>query len=326
MGFRPSSGSSVGAVVVNWNSNDYLPQCLKAIAEQEIPFTRVVVVDNGSDNPIGKWAGSWPRHFRFIDLDRNVGFASANNIALQHLTDCDWIALVNPDASLRPEWLKTLLDASRRHPTIPVFACCLIKTLEPDLLDGAGDSFHISGLAWRRGHGERRKTFPLVEMEVFGPCAAAALYRRDSLMEVGAFDDDFFCYFEDVDLAFRLRLMGCGCFLIPGAVAHHVGSVTTGGQKSDFAVYHGHRNMVWCFVKNMPGPLFWLLLPVFLLINAATIVRFGLRGQGSAILRAKIDAIKGIPRIWRKRKGIQKRRKASVNSIWRSFDKGFGRK
>ncbi|MFZ5569093.1 MAG: glycosyltransferase family 2 protein [Thermodesulfobacteriota bacterium] len=320
---KPPAGFSVGAVVVNWNSGEYLGRCLKAMAEQEAAFTRVVVVDNGDDAAAGAWEGVWPRHFQRIALPRNVGFAKANNIALPHLSDCDWIALVNPDAFLKPDWLGRLLDAARRYPTIPVFAGCLVKALDPDRLDGAGDAFHFSGIAWRRGHGARRNTFPLTEMDVFGPCAAAALYRRDVLVEAGAFDEDFFCYFEDVDLAFRLRLMGRECRLIPAAVAGHVGSVTTGGQKSDFAVYHGHRNLVWCYVKNMPGLLFWLLLPAFLLMNAAAVARFILRGQGRVILHAKRDAIRGLPAMWRKRQVVQTRRTASAHAVWRSFDKGL---
>ncbi len=312
---------SVGAVIVNWNSWEYLQQCLEAIAGQELPFTRVVVVDNGSVPPVKPWTASSLQGLTYIKLDQNHGFARANNIALDYLTDCDWVALVNPDAFLQPTWLKLLMDAVRRYPAVPVFAGCLVKAEQPDRLDGAGDVLHISGIAWRRGHGSLCKSHTLMEGEVFGPCAAAALYRREVLMQVGGFDDDFFCYFEDVDLAFRLRLRGCECRLVPTAIARHVGSAASGGPKSDFAVYHGHRNLVWCYVKNMPGLLFWLLMPLFVLMNAIVVVRFVLRGQGRTILRAKRDALKGIAGMWHKRLGIQRQRTVSVNAIWRRLDK-----
>ena len=157
--------------------------------------------------------------------------------------------------------------------------------------------------------------------EVFSPCAAAAMYRTDILLESGGFDEDFYCYFEDVDLGFRLRLKGYKCLLIPTAVVHHVGSATTGGQKSKFSVYHGHRNLVWAYIKNMPGVLFWLLLPNHILLNVISIGWFVLRGQGSVIFRAKWDAIMGITTMWKKRKVIQSNRVASLKEIWRVLDK-----
>ena len=111
--------------------------------------------------------------------------------------------------------------------------------------------------------------------------------------------------------------------LVPGAVARHVGSATTGSQHSDFAVYHGHRNLVWTFVKDMPGALFWLLLPLHLVMNLVTILWFSLQGRSGVILRAKWDALLGLPAIWRKRTFIQRTRQCSIGEIWRILDKQF---
>lgn len=146
-------------------------------------------------------------------------------------------------------------------------------------------------------------------------CTGAA-----ALHEVGGFDEDFFCHVEDVDLGFRLRLAGHRCHYVPSSVAHHVGSGTTGGQHSDFAVYHAHRNLVWTYVKDMPGVLFWSFLPLHLAMNLAALVLFTLRGQGRVVLRAKRDAIKGLPKMWRKRQLIQSIRIATVREIWRVMD------
>jgi len=101
-------------------------------------------------------------------------------------------------------------------------------------------------------------------METFSPCAAAALYRASALREAGPFDADYFCYSEDVDLGFRLRLLGYTCWYAPDSVAHHVGSAITGGR-SDFTMYHGVRNGIWTYVKDMPGVLAWLCLPALVL-------------------------------------------------------------
>lgn len=314
---------SVGVVVVNWNSFAELQRCLAALAVVRGEIRRTVVIDNCSNSAPDDLPYPRPANTEYIRMYSNTGFARGNNLALPYLEDCDWIALVNPDAYVDTGWLEALLEAVTRYPDYAMFASYLIKANEPAVLDGIGDNFHMSGMAWRLGHGAPRADSPIADKEVFAPCAAAALYRRDALVALGGFDEDFFCYFEDVDLAFRLRLAGHKCMLVGRAMVHHVGSATTGDQKSDFAVYYGHRNMVWCYVKNMPGILFWLLLPLHLIANGATIIRFVLRGQAGTILRAKWDSIKGIPLMWKKRQMIQASRSASTDEIWRVLDKSL---
>ena len=140
-------------------------------------------------------------------------------------------------------------------------------------------------------------------------------------MAAGGFDESYFCYMEDVDLGFRLRLAGHTARFVPTAVVRHVGSATSGGQHSDFSVFHGHRNMVWTFVKNMPTPLLWFLLPWHLAANLAALVIFSARGQGNTIVRAKWQALQGLGHAWRQRRSIQHQRIASVRSIWAALDK-----
>ena len=174
----------------------------------------------------------------------------------------------------------------------------------------------------RAAHLKPRDRFaPRQDKKIFSPCAAAALYRTAPVQAVGGFDEDFFCYGEDVDLGFRLRLAGHDSLLVHNAIVRHVGSASTGDKRSAFASYHGHRNMVWVFVKNMPGVLFWLLLPFHILVNMLLIIVLALRGQGGVALRAKRDALLGLPRAWAKRSRIQSRRKASVFQIWRELEK-----
>ena len=314
---------SVGVIVVNWNSFAELQRCLAALAAVRGEIRRTIVIDNCSRDAPDDLPYPRPDNTKYVRLDSNTGFARGNNLALPYLEDCDWIALVNPDAYVDPGWLEALCAAVVNYPDCAMFASCLIKANEPTVLDGIGDNFHMSGIAWRLGHGAPLQDSPADDKEVFAPCAAAALYRRDALVALGGFDEDFFCYFEDIDLAFRFRLAGFKCMLIGTATVHHVGSATTGGQKSDFAVYYGHRNMVWCFVKNMPGVLFPLLLPLHLMANVATIIRFVLRGQANTILHAKWDAMKGIPRMWKKRRMIQASRSATTTEIWRALDKSL---
>ena len=317
--FSNQHDDSVCVIIVNYNSGELLKRCLKCLEGQTFRRFHTLLVDNGStDESITSLKANLNR-FQLILNRCNIGFAAANNLAIRE-AKAEWVALLNPDAFPEPEWLSNLMRAARNRPGYSFFASKLISADNPRVLDGAGDNYHVSGLVWRRGHGNTAQGNMNELREVFAPCAAAALYRRSALIEAGGFDEDFFCYVEDVDLGFRLRLAGHRCLYVPQAVATHVGSATT-GNNSDFCVYQGHRNLVWAFVKDMPGILFWLLLPLHVLLNLLTIVWFALRGRGGIIWRAKRDALLGLPKMWRKRQHIQKTRIASIGEIWRQLDK-----
>jgi len=311
----------VTVVIVSWNSEKLLTKCLWHLERQTIKPMHVLVIDNASTDESVNNAEA----FGDVTVHRmksNLGFAAGNNHGLA-VCDTEFIALLNPDAYPEPDWLERLIEAAVSCPDVAAFGSRQLCNNSPELLDGIGDCYHFSGLTWRDRHGSRQQACDLIPREIFSPCAGAALYRRQAMAEVGGFDEDYFCYVEDVDLGFRLRLAGHKAMYVPGAVVHHVGSATTGGQRSDFSVYHGHRNLVWTFVKNMPGALFWLLLPMHLALNVVTIFWFIARGQGKVVLRAKRDAINAMPKMWAKRRQIQSRRVAKVISIWRVLNRSF---
>lgn len=309
----------VTVIIVNWNGGHLLRRCLNNLLQQTVQPSRILVMDNGSTDGSAEEVSALPG-VTVRMLGKNLGFAAGNNRAFSEC-DTEYVALLNPDAFPKPDWLENLLIMARAHPNFAAFGSRQMVEGLGGVIDGMGDVYHLSGLVWRPGHGRLLKLTDLVSCEIFSSCAAAALYRREALVEVGGFDEDFFCYVEDVDLGFRLRLAGYRSIFVPDAVVHHVGSATTGGQHSDFSVYHGHRNLVWTYVKNMPGWLFWACLPLHLLMNLATIVVFSWRGKGKLILSAKLDAVVDLPRMWCKRRYIQRHRVASVAEIWRVLDK-----
>jgi GT2 family glycosyltransferase len=322
-GSRQGHVADVAVVIVNANAGAYLEQTLAALDRQTLPPRRVIVVDNASGD--GSADGIEERHpaVEVQRLTTNLGFAGGNNLGVRVAEGCRWVALLNPDAFAEPDWLERLVDAAEANPEFSFFASRLLQAQSPDILDGTGDVYHVSGLAWRRDHGRRADEGQLERGEVFSPCAAAALYERGAFLEVGGFDEDFFCYFEDSDLSFRLRLAGHRCLYVPEAVVHHVGSATT-GRESDFTIYHSCRNLAWAYVKNMPAPLFWLYLPQHLLVNLLNVVWFSSTGQARPVLASKRDALRGLPRVLRQRHSIQRRRAVGSRELRRLLDRGLG--
>lgn len=304
----------VTVVIVNWNGRSYLPSCLQALRAQTEPAFRAVLVDNGSTDGSADGLDAFDPRFTVMRLGANRGFALANNLAVHEHVTTEFIALLNPDAFPAPGWLAALLAAADAHPEAAAFGSRLLDAADPQRLDGTGDVYHAAGIAWRRRHGRRVDRRDDIADEIFAPCAAAALYRRSAWREAGGFDADYFCYFEDVDLGFRLRLLGHACRYVPDAVCRHVGSGLT-GRRSDFATYHGHRNLLWTFVKDMPGPLLCALLPVHLLLTLVTLLLFWRRGQALLVLRAKRDALAALPRVLRRRCEVQASRRAG----WREL-------
>lgn len=315
---------SVAVIVVNWNAGETLLDCLAALERQTVSVSRTIVVDNGStDGSVATARAHFP-HTEVMMLGRNTGFAHANNVALERTDGIRWIALLNPDARPEPQWLEELLRAARAHAHAgyACFASRLLSGADPGRLDGAGDTYHIAGLPGRAGHGLASAGRFTAAREVFSACAAAALYRRDVLLETGGFEDRFFCYLEDVDLGFRLRLRGHRCLYVPDAVAHHLGS-RSAGKGSDFYVYHGQRNLVWTFLRNMPGVWFWVLLLPHLALNLFALCHFALRGQASVAWRAKRDAVAALPEVLRDRRRIQASRRASPWQVVRHMTLGW---
>ncbi len=310
---------TVTVIIVNWNGGTMLKECLLHLTKQTYIPSCIMVMDNGSTDGSDIYAEE-VAGVTLLRLGKNLGFAAANNRALEKC-DTDFVALLNPDAFAEPVWLEKLIYAAQSYPDVAAFGSRQLIHGSIDQLDGIGDIYHISGLVWRNGYGRTQTNADLITREIFSPCAGAVLYSRDVLQQLGGFDEDYFCYVEDVDLGFRLRLAGYQSIYVPDAVVHHVGSATTGGHHSDFSVYHGHRNLVWTFLKNMPGILFLALLPLHVFLNIISIIYFVIIGKGRLIIRSKKDAIKGIPVMLKKRRTIQKNRRSSIYDIWRVLDK-----
>ena len=316
----------VTLIVVNYNGGDHVLRCLGAIAAQARLPEAVVIVDNAStDGSATACAAAiaadrrLAERTRLVRLDTNTGFAAANNRGIA-MADTAYVALLNADAFPAPGWLEALLDAAARHPEIAAFGSRQMLAGRDGIVDGLGDCYSLTGLAWRRGHGRRLVPTDLAPREIFAPCAAAALYRRAAVVAAGGFDEDYFCYFEDVDLGLRLRLAGHRARYVPEAVVEHVGGASSGGGRSPTATYFGHRNLVWTAVKDLPAPLLAIFLlaqiPQTMFVAAAC----AWHGRLWAFLRGKCDALRGLGACLRKRGLVQRGRRTTAWALWRSFD------
>jgi GT2 family glycosyltransferase len=318
---NPEMTPKVSIVIVNWNGAQYLPRCLEAVYAQTFRDYEVIVVDNAStDASVVGLEERWPG-VQVVRLDENIGFAPANNLGAR-LACGDWLALLNNDAFPAPGWLETILQAASTSPQFSFFSSCIIQATDNDRIDGTGDVYHASGLAWHRDYNQPAARAHKAPGEVFSPCAAAAVYNRQQFLELGGFNEDFVSHHEDVDLGFRLRLQGFRCLYVPQAIVEHIGSASY-GRESDRTIYSVHRNLVWSYFINMPGSLVWRYLPSHLAATLIFVIYYSLRGQARPIWKAKLDALRGLPSALRRRRVIQKRRKIPPDEIRKIIDRSW---
>ncbi len=290
---------AVSVVVLNWNGAHLLPDCLDALLAQE-PAPEVWVVDNASADGSAELVRARYPQVRLRETGANLGFAGGNNVALREV-DTDYVALLNNDAVPEPGWLAGLVAVLAAHPGA---AAVTGKVLM------AGDGLVNSAGGWvdRLGHG-RDRGFGMPDdgrwdeaAEVFYAPATACLYRTAAVRDAGLLDEDFFLYYEDVDLSWRLRLAGWSVRYEPSSVVRHLHSASaTSG--SPLHLFHDARNRLLMVVKDAPAGVALaacLRLPV-------TAVGFALRGapqRGVVLGRAWLSFVRLLPRMLRRRRAL----------------------
>lgn len=284
---------NVAVVIVSYNSGHLLEKCLAHLRVQTWQPDQIIVADNNSTDPETLQQLKHLEGIEVIRFTTNYGYGGAINRVAETLAEYDFIATLNPDAFPDPTWLSALMSAAARHPEYGSFASLQLQSGNRQIIDGAGDVLHISGIPWRRFHGRLLHQVQLQDETVFSACAGSALYRLPAFRDVCGFDESLFMYVEDIDLGFRLQLAGYPCRFVPAAVTEHIGSATTGAD-SDFTIYHGHRNLTSVYLRNMPTPILLATLPIHLLANLFSMAVLTWRGQASAIFRAKRDAVKQV--------------------------------
>ena len=289
----PAPGVSV--VIPNWNGRGWLGPCLASLAAQKLGPAEVIVVDNGStDGSVDYLRASHPQVV-VLALDHNTGFAHAANLGVERAGH-DLIALINADVVLEPDWLSRLAAALAQDPGAGSAACKMVSLADPSTIYDAGDILRRDGACEQRGrftHDDGRYDVP---GEVFGACAGAAMYRRSAVRPEGGFDERYFAYLEDVDLALRLRLAGWRCLYVP-AVARHAGESTSPQLAG------GHQRLVtrnYVLLVALWFPPRWLLYVAYRQAGWLWHARGG--GHLGAHLRGLAAAAPLLPRALRDRR------------------------
>ncbi len=303
----------VSVIVVNYNGKGIITGCLKALEAQSFKGFEALIIDNGSSDDSLNEIRDFLKEtaiapsVKLIPINKNLGFAGGNLEGFRSAKG-EYIALLNTDTEPGEKWLEDLVVAMDNDSGAGICASKLV-VYGTDIIDSAGDGFSTFLKGLKRGEGEKIFSYNQ-KGYIFGACAAAALYRRRMIEEVGFLDEDFFLIHEDTDLNFRAHLYGWKVLYVPEAIVYHKVRSTIGSM-SDTAIYYTLRNTEFVRIKNIPFAVFQRCLVEFFMKTILEFIYFALKHRKLKLyFRAKIDALKMLPKMLEKRKIIMKNRRA----------------
>lgn len=300
------AGSGVAVVIVNYDGEHLLPSCLAALAAQTSAPHEVLVADNGSrDRSLALLRARHP-DVRALALGRNHGFAGGANRGVR-ATTAPWVCVLNSDAEPEPDWLARLLAAPREERTWALGS--VLVGAASGRIESAGDQYHRDGFAYKLLRDRPLAELPAEPYPVLAAPGAAPLLRRDVFDELGGYEERFFLYYEDVDLALRAALRGHRALMVPAArVVHRLGATTRRASRARFYVA---RNSAWCAVRCLP----WANPAALARRWALELRRNRPRRLAPVEIAGRAAALAGMPRALRERRAIQASRTVALDEL-----------
>jgi GT2 family glycosyltransferase len=306
--------SEVAVVVPNWNGSDSLTACLDSLLNQS-EKVHIIVVDNGSADESRDILKKY-ENIEVILHDKNKGFSGGVNAGFRSAINAgfDYVAAFNNDAVAEKDWLEKLVKELDARSEVGI-ATGKFLGADGSYIDSTGDYYTVWGLPYPRGRGEKDLEKYDEQVDVFAASGGASLYRVSMLKEIGLFDEDFFAYYEDVDLSFRAQLAGWKVRYVPSAVAYHQIGATSSKIKG-FTTYQTIKNLPQLLWKNVPWSILIRVWPRLVLAFSFFVARALLRFQIIAVVKG--FTVGGF--LWFKklpeRRRIQKSRTVSDEYVW----------
>jgi GT2 family glycosyltransferase len=317
--------AKVAFIVVCWNNKDLLKGCIDSILNQTYKAIDIYVIDNKSSDGSVDYIKKEFKKVKLIENNENSGFAKGNNIAIREALKDDevsYIALLNSDAVIRNDWTQSLVEFSHKRPKTAALQSVTLDYYDHSVIDSTHIYIAPSG---QGSQGSHRRPIPdgfdVAPQRVFGCNAAAVMYTRNFVNEISYndefFDESFFMYLEDVDIAARATVTGWFNYVVPGTRAYHMGSASS-GKKPGMSLYYTYRNNSALLFKNLPMKLLWKTYLKTLKADWTTfwhLRREGHKKSSWIIPRARIIGILRIPIYYSKRKSIQSKLSIEIQHL-----------
>lgn len=267
---------TVSVVVLNYNGLRHLETCFDSLLSLDYPKERLelMLVDNGSsDGSLDFMREGFPT-VRLVETGSNLGFAAGNNYGAERATG-EYVALLNNDTRVEPDWLselvRSLLADEERG---VVCTSSLMLDWDGKTIDFYSGALNFHGFGFQPSYGLPVDAVEPQHRELLFACGGSMLIQRDVFLEVGGFDPDFFAFFEDVDLGWRLWILGHRITMTPTAITYHRHHGTASGVANHRWQVIYERNALYTLYKNYEQPNLDRILPAALLLLGQRVVRF----------------------------------------------------
>jgi len=254
----------VSVIIVAYNAQAYLVQCLSSVLETSGAGCEVILVDNASsDGSVEVVVRNFPQ-VRVIRNRENQGFGQGNNLGARAARG-KYLVFLNPDTIVKPGWLEALITALEDDPRAGLATSKILLLNDPERINTCGNTIHLTGLTLCRGLRHPKNTFNQRE-SVAAVSGAAFAIRRDLFEQLEGFDEDFFLYMEDTDLSWRARLAGWDCLYVPESIVLHDYHL----RITPFKIFYQERNRYLMLLKSFKWGTLIFLLPTLLLAEVIT--------------------------------------------------------
>jgi GT2 family glycosyltransferase len=289
--------------VVTWNGAHLLTPCLESLRAQDEPH-HLVIVDNASADQTAQLLCDRYPEAQVVRLAINTGFAGGAQAGLDAITT-GYVAFLNNDAIAQPGWLRELVAALDADQTIAAATSRLVL-LGDGRINNAGGALTRWGAGYDRGYGAPDGPPYDQGTDVAAFCGGACLLRTEAAREVGGFPTEFFLYYEDMDLSWRLGRAGWRIRYVPTAIVHHAHSATSDQASASFAFYN-QRNQLLMLVRNAPWSVTLGTLARFVAVTVVRTLRptAGHTARPAHRLSVLLAFAKRLPVALRQRKQLQ---------------------
>jgi len=302
----------ISIIIVNYNGIKFIKRCLNSVLNSDYPNFEVIFVDNasidGSYELVKKLFGSNSR-LTIIRNNKNLGFTGGTNLGFWYAKG-DYIVFLNYDTEVSQNWLKVLVEIMNSNLRIGAAQCKLLNLYDKRRIDSAGQFIDPLGYGYPRGDEEDIGQYDNVE-EIFYADGAALIVKRLIINQVSLnglpFDSDYFGYYEDADLCWRVRLRGYKVVLIPTSIVYHARTAAKLHKMSSYLIFSHAKNRIMTLIKNygLGNLIKYLPLLLFFETIRAIILLKTKPDHSIAILKAILWNLKNLKKTWKKRLIVQ---------------------
>ncbi len=304
----------VSIIILNYNAGQLLSDCIESIFKTKYDNYEIILVDNASTDKSYKKCKEKFNMIHLIENEKNLGYCEGNNVGIREAKG-EYVAILNPDTKVEPNWLDELVFAYRKHgdalyqPKILAF--------ENKIFESAGNMLQIFGFGYPKGRGEKDES-QYDKSGNIGYASGACLFTSMKVLnKIGYFDPFLFLYHDDLELGWRAAQRGIKSYYVHSAIIYHLASYNLKWSAQKF--FWLERNRHYCLLTHYSRKTFYKMLPALIIVEIMVLFFYFVKGFGRAKLRAYWDIIKNMKQISKKYTELESKKIVADKKLVKDF-------